>query len=164
MTLIELAVVVIVLGTLMSIAVAAMFRARMSANEGAAISGLRTIGRAQFQYQSTCGNGLYAATLVVLGTNPGTVTEPYLPGDLGSELTPTRAGYVFGLGAGSGGAVGPNDCNGTPTVSSYYSSARPSDGQTGRRSFATTQAGPIWEVPGLAPPAEPFGAPARMVQ
>ena len=164
MTLIELAVVIAVMGTLLSIAIGAVFRARMAANEGSALAGLRTINTAQFQYQSSCGAGLYAESLLVLGTKPSGEAEAFLNGALGDEISPTRSGYVFTLGMGQGGAPGTDDCNGTPTISRYYASAAPASAQTGNRSFATNQAGTLWEDLNPVPPTEPFGPPAQLAK
>jgi prepilin-type N-terminal cleavage/methylation domain-containing protein len=162
MTLIELAIVVIVLGILLSLAVATVFRARMAANEGSALAALRTINTAQFQYQSSCGSGLYASSLTVLGTKPAGETQAFLNADLGSAVSPTRSGYTFRLGMGSGGAAGINDCNGTPTLSRYYAAAAPASPQSGNRSFATNQTGALWEALNPMPPTEPFGPPAEL--
>ena len=163
MTLIELAIVVIVLGILMTLAVTTLFRARMSANEGAAIAALRAINTAQFQYQSSCGNGLYAASLSVLGRPGGGESQAYLVGELGASDAPSQSGYTFAVRDGEGAAPGPNDCNGAPTRTRYYASAAPTDG-AGTRAFATNQSGALWQLPGNAPPAEPFAAPAQLVE
>ena len=161
MTLIELAIVIIVLGVLLTLATAAVLRARLAANEGSAIAGLRTVNTAQFQYQATCGNGLYAASSGVLSRIPPGHSQAYLPAELGG-VEPVRSGYVYGVKMGSGGVPGPNDCGGTPTVTAYLATARPADPGAGTRSFATTTQGTVWEVAGPTPPAQPFGPPARL--
>ena len=163
-TLIELAIVVIVLGILMSLAVAALFRARMSANEGRAVASLRTINTAQFQYQSACGNGLYAQSLLVLGTKPAGETQAFLGTDLGLDATPTLSGYTFTLGPGTGAAASTPDCNGTPTISSYYATAAPAEPDEGTRAFATNHLGTLWQAVTGTPPAEPFGPPSTIVE
>ena len=163
MTLVELAVVIVVLGILLAVATAAVFRARMAANEGSAIAGLRTVNTAQFQYQSSCGGGLYAASPAILSRIPPGETEGYLPADLGSAVSPVRSGYIYTVAIGNGGVAGPPDCGGTATVSRYVATARPADEGTGSRSFATTHQGTVWEIAGATPPVEPFGAPARIV-
>jgi prepilin-type N-terminal cleavage/methylation domain-containing protein len=162
-TLIELAIVVIVLGILMSLAVAAVFRARMSANEGSAIAALRTINTAQFQYQSGCGSGLYAGSLAILGTPAKGESQPLLPGDLGGADTPTRSGYTFNMRMGAGGAATTPDCMGRPTVSRYYVSAVPEEPTTGTRSFATSHIGTLWQTTTTTAPTEPFGPPSLVV-
>jgi prepilin-type N-terminal cleavage/methylation domain-containing protein len=164
MTLIELSIAIVVLGIIMSIAVAALFRARISANEGAAIAALRTVNTAQFQYQASCGQGLYAQSLAVLGRPAAGETEGFIPGELGNAVTSTRSGYTFTVGIGAGGAASTPDCNGTATVSRYYATAVPAEPDTGTRAFATSQAGEIWQAMGVAAPAEPFGPPATIVE
>src|SRR5687768_15968594 len=112
----------IVLGVLMSIAIAAVFRARLTASEASAVDGLRSINTAQFQYQASCGGGLYASTLLVLGRPPVGVNEAFLPGTLGSAVAPQHNGYEFTMGAGQGGGVAGMDCNGEMTLNRYYAS------------------------------------------
>lgn len=163
MTLIELAIVVIVMGILLVIALTTVLRARVSANEGSAIAALRTINTAQFQYQATCGNGLYADSFVILSARAPGETEGLLVGDLAVGPTPTRSGYTFAMGDGAGGAVGPADCNGNPTQTRYYVSATPDDG-AGTRAFATNHTGTLWQALGAIPPPEPFAAPSHVVE
>jgi prepilin-type N-terminal cleavage/methylation domain-containing protein len=165
MTLIELSVAIVILGIIMSLAVGALLRARLAANEGSAIAGLRAISRAQFQYQTSCGNGLYARSLTVLGTKPAGESEAFLPGDLGTADTPTRSGYTYSMSTGAGGAAGTNDCNGVPTLTRYYAAAVPAEpGSTGTRGFATSDEGTLWQSLDTTAPTQPFGPPAAIVQ
>jgi prepilin-type N-terminal cleavage/methylation domain-containing protein len=165
MTLIELSVVLVILGILLMIGIATLLRARTSANESAAINALRTINTAQFQYNSGCGRGDYAASLVILGTKPPGNKQGYLSEDLGASDNPVRSGYRFNVRRGVEGTGGFLDCNGTATETTYYAVAIPMVlGQTGTRAFATNQKGSIWQLPGAVPPVEPFGPPAQLVQ
>ena len=60
---------------------------------------------------------------------------------------------------GAGAAAGPNDCNGTATNVTYYTTARPTSfASTGNRSFASNQAGAIWQNVAATAPPEPFVA------
>lgn len=162
---VELAIVIVILGVLLTTAVASLLRARTASNESAAIANLRTISSAQFAYASACGSGNYATSLIVLGAKPPGNSQGYLSDDLGSAITPTRNGYTFNVGPGGGGAAAPNDCNGIATQTRYYASAVPAVlGTTGNRAFATNQVGAIWGVNGAAAPTEPFGAPATPAQ
>ena len=69
--------------------------------------------------------------------------------DLGSSAAPQKSGYNFTLGAGAGSAAGPNDCNGTATITAYYATAVPQTvGTTGTRSFAVNAGNTIWQVTG----------------
>ena len=164
-TLIELLIVVAIISILAAIAVPGLLRARMTGNETSAITSLRVTTSSQVAYSAVCGNGAYAATFVVLGTGPVPGTEGFISADLGSSATPQKSGFNFTLGAGAGSAVGPNDCNGTATITAYYATAVPmTNGTTGTRSFAVNVGNAIWQVTGAAAPGEPFGAPATPIQ
>src|SRR6187399_809481 len=79
-SLIELLIVVVIIGIIAAIAIPNLLAARRSANEGSAVSAMRTLHGAQMTYSSTYGNGAYAgavgagtgAALTELGT-PGLV-------------------------------------------------------------------------------------------
>ena len=164
-TLIELLIVVAIIGIIAAIAVPGLLRARMSGNETSAIGGLRATNTAEVSYSSACGNGAYATAFLTLGTPPMGGTQAFLSEDLASMaagVTPQKSGYTYTLAAGNNGAQGPNDCNGTPTDVTFYSTAVPSSpASTGNRAFATSQAGAIWQDvanAGAAAPTEPFMA------
>lgn len=59
-SLIELLIVVVIIGIIAAIAIPNLLAARRSANEGSAISSLRTLHGAQATYQATSGNGNFA--------------------------------------------------------------------------------------------------------
>ena len=59
-SLIELLIVVVIIGIIAAIAIPNLLAARRSANEGSAISSLRTLHGAQMTYQATAGAGQYA--------------------------------------------------------------------------------------------------------
>jgi type IV pilus assembly protein PilA len=164
-TLIELLIVVAVVSIIAAIAIPGLLRARMTGNETSAITSLRVTTSSQVAYAAVCGMGAYAATYVVLGTGPVPGTDGFISDDLGSVPTPQKTGYNFNLVPGAGSAVGPNDCNGTGTITAYYATAVPMTmGTTGTRSFAVTAGGAIWQLIGAAAPGEPFGAPATPIQ
>ena len=126
---------------------------------------MRSINTAQFQYNSGCGRGNYAASLVILGTKPPGNKQGYLSEDLGASATPQLSGYRFNISRGDEGLQGPADCNGSPTETTYYAVATPTVlGQTGSRAFATSQKGSIWQATGAVPPPEPFGPPSQLAQ
>ena len=93
-SLIELLIVVVIIGIIAAIAIPNLLAARRAANEGSAISALRTLHGAQMTYQSTYGNGNYAGDgtwglsgFAALGT----------PALIDSTLaTGTKSGYNFG--------------------------------------------------------------------
>ena len=66
-SLIELLIVVVIIGIIAAIAIPNLLAARRSANEGSAISALRTLHGAQMTYASTYGNGNYAGTAAAVG-------------------------------------------------------------------------------------------------
>src|SRR5262249_55595524 len=86
-SLIELLIVVVIIGIIAAIAIPNLLAARRSANEGSAISSLRTLHGAEMTYSSTYGNGNYG-TLAQLGTT-GLVDSVL------GVATPTKSGYTF---------------------------------------------------------------------
>ena len=85
-SLIELLIVVVIIGIIAAIAIPNLLAARRSANEGSAVSAMRTLHGAEMTYSSTYGAGNYADTLAKLAT-PGLVDSV-----LGSG---TKSGYTF---------------------------------------------------------------------
>ena len=68
-SLIELLIVVVVIGIIAAIAVPNLLASRRAANEGSAVSLMRTMHSANLSYQNANGNGKFAASLAtVLGT------------------------------------------------------------------------------------------------
>src|SRR5438105_3856959 len=67
-SLIELLIVVVIIGIIAAIAIPNLLASRRSANEGSAISALRTLHGAQMTYASTYGNGDYAGAAGTSGT------------------------------------------------------------------------------------------------
>ncbi len=164
-TLIELLIVVAIISIIAAIAVPGLLRSRMTANETSALASLQAINKAEILYATACGNGGFAVSIPVLGTPAPGTTEAFLPADLTQTAAPQKSGYNFTLGPGAGAGTGPNDCNGTPTQTSYYATAVPQTfGTTGARSFSTNAGQTIWQVPAAAAPTEPFGAPAAPIQ
>jgi len=156
-TLIELLIVVAIIGIIAAIAVPGLIRARMSGNEASTIGSMRAVNTAQVSYSTTCANGSYAVLFATLGVPPPGGATAFLSLELTTAVTPSKSGFVYTLGAGLGGAAGLNDCNGTATNVTYYLTATPlSFSSTGNRSFATSQAGAIWQNQGVAAPTEPF--------
>ncbi len=65
-SLIELLIVVVIIGIIAAIAIPNLLAARRSANEGSAISSLRTLHGAQMTYNATSGNGDFAPAMTDL--------------------------------------------------------------------------------------------------
>ena len=91
-SLIELLIVVVVIGIIAAIAIPNLLAARRSANEGSAVSALRSYHSAQATYQATTGNGNYAG--VPFTTNAFTVLAgaSLIDAQLGSG---SKSGYIF---------------------------------------------------------------------
>src|SRR5205085_6269413 len=93
-SLIELLIVVVIIGIIAAIAIPNLLAARRSANEGSAISSLRTLHGAQMTYASTYGNGNYAGATTFGTTGLAALNTPGLIDNvLGSG---TKSGYSFG--------------------------------------------------------------------
>ena len=127
-SLVELLVVVAVIGIIAAIAIPNLLASRRAANEGAALSAMRTIHSAQVTYLNTAGSGDYG-TLAALGT------EGLVDSNLGSG---TRSGYTFDCPAG-------NITGGPPPT--YFATAVPTStapiARTGHRSFTITDDGRV---------------------
>src|SRR5689334_4874474 len=92
-SLIELLIVVVIIGIIAAIAIPNLLAARRSANEGAAVSALRTIHGANATYQATTGNGNYAPNGSGSGKGLDQLNKSNLvDSQLGSG---TKSGYAF---------------------------------------------------------------------
>jgi len=165
LTLLELLVVVAVVLIIAALAAPRLLRARTAANETSAIAAMRAISTAEDMYAKECGQGGFAASLQTLGIAPPGTSAPFLSANLTGSPNPQSDGYTFTIAAGNGSTPGPNDCNGTATISTYYVTAVPLTlGTTGTRSFASNPAHTIWQLTGANAPTEPFAAPATPIQ
>jgi prepilin-type N-terminal cleavage/methylation domain-containing protein len=118
-TLIELLIVVAIIGIIAAIAIPNLLSAKKSANEGAAISNLRTLATCEAQYQNTYGvyiglSGLQAANLI--------------DEKLGSGA---KQGYAYTYASSDGGQF------------TFSFTANPSSTSTGTRYFFVDQTGVI---------------------
>ena len=85
-SLIELLIVVVVIAIIAAIAIPNLLAARKSANEGSAVSSLRTLYGANVTYSSTTGGGDFALAIADLGTS--NLIDPAL-------ATSFKSGYDF---------------------------------------------------------------------
>ena len=93
-SLIELLIVVVIINIIAAIAIPNLLAARRSANEGSAVSAMRTLHGAQMTYASTYGNGNYAGALTTPdGTALSALGTPALVDAV--LATGTKSGYVF---------------------------------------------------------------------
>ena len=148
-TLIELLIVLAIIGIIAAIAIPGLLRARIAANESSAIASLRVVNNAQQVYFSSCGNGSYASTLMILGDAPAG-SSPFISPDLGAAVSVDKSGYRITMARGSEAtAAALNGCNPTGVAAalftSYYVSNTPlATGVTGRRFFWTNSLGTIY--------------------
>jgi type IV pilus assembly protein PilA len=148
-TLIELLIVVAMIAVLATIAFPILLRARIAANEGAAVASLRTIHSAQASYASTCGAGGYAQTLEDLAKTPpaslvGFIQEPYTSNGVKQQ------GYEASIMAADGATTlldAARTCNGSAAdaMTGFVAERHPiSVGETGQRSVAIDTQGTMY--------------------
>jgi type IV pilus assembly protein PilA len=136
-SLIELIIVLLIIGIIAAIAIPNILTARRSANEGAAISTLRTLHGAQLTYKTTTGAGNYAGTPSPTGDTAGLVllnTEGIIDDVM---ATGTKSNYKF---------VGAVTVNGTAPATFFFSANPLSPAgamRSGTRRYAITQQGVI---------------------
>lgn len=132
-SLIELLIVVVIIGIIAAIAIPNLLAARRSANEGSAISSLRTLHGAEVTYASSTGAGNYATLSLLSSANLvdnvlGCATEPCV-----------KSGYKFTSGK-TDAATGTSAVYGakaTPVTTAGVT-------QTGTRDFGVATEGVIY--------------------
>ncbi len=137
-SLIELLIVVVIIGIIAAIAIPNLLASRRSANEGSAISSMRTLHGAQLTYQASFGNGQFAGgtafsnvALSDLGTPGAMILDNTLD-------TGVKSGYTF-LGirvAGTTSVPAQFAFTAVPTTTSGVT-------QTGARRFGVATEGVI---------------------
>ncbi|MEQ1575437.1 MAG: prepilin-type N-terminal cleavage/methylation domain-containing protein [Vicinamibacterales bacterium] len=150
-TLIELLIVVAIIGIIAAIAVPGLLRARQSGNEASAIGSMRAVSSAEATYAASCGGGGYATTLAALALAPSGGIAFISPDLATADVAPGKSGYLVTVAVGVGGTdvmTGATTCNNaaTPSQTHFHATAVPiTVGTTGQRSFATNQAGSIFQ-------------------
>ena len=125
-TLIELMIVVAIIAIIAAIAIPNLLNAKMSGNEAAAVSGLRTLSTVTEQYRNR--NAEYPAEL---GDLDGTVS--YIDSTFAAADTTAKSGYIFTLVGTPTAAPTAWTCTATPVTW----------GSDGARSFFVDQSGVI---------------------
>lgn len=128
-SLIELLIVVVIIGIIAAIAIPNLLASRRAANEGSAISSLRTYHGAQLTYQGTTGGGNYAGEDGVTNAFNVLYQEHLLDESLGSGI---KSGYSF-VGYGFPAS------NGNPAT--FYGAAVPTSSPNALPLFAFVQGG-----------------------
>jgi prepilin-type N-terminal cleavage/methylation domain-containing protein len=124
-TLIELMVVLAIIGILLAIAFSEYRGIQARANDASALSSLRSIAAAQWQFALLCGNMKYASTLPALATPVPSTGQGFLSPDLTSSTEPfEKSGYVFQMAA-KPIDTGVPACNGTVPADGYAATADP---------------------------------------
>jgi len=143
-SLIELLIVVSIILIIAAIALPNFMRSRMTANETAAVTNLRTIITAHVAYISTYSNG-YAPNLAALdGVGPPTCNSSGYIDDV--LATGQKTGYNYGLNPGIPVTTVPPGC--AAGVVNFMVTATPTVvGTTGQRSFCSLENGLIRQEP-----------------
>ncbi|MBA3949101.1 MAG: type II secretion system protein [Acidobacteria bacterium] len=110
-TLIDVLFTLALIGTLSTIAMPGMLRARSQASTAGAIGTLRVINSGQLSYAITCGSGFYAPSLPTLGAAPAGTTHAFVPPDIGAAATIHRNNYRIQM-TGTPITAAPASCNG----------------------------------------------------
>ena len=142
-SLIELLIVVVIIGIIAAIAIPNLLAARRSANEGSAVSALRTLHGANATYQSSVGNGNFAGPTGSAGLT--TLKDQQLIDDV-------LAGAVDAANAKSGYWLTYTEADkGTGTPSTFDVLSQPASASgftaTGTRYFMISEAGVIYSGP-----------------
>jgi type IV pilus assembly protein PilA len=110
-TLVDMLFVVALIGTLSTLAIPSLMRARGAAQAASALGTLRVINSGQLSFAISCGLGFYAPDLPTLGVKPPAANEAFLPTELTAAATFIKSGYNFSL-AGTPFTGAPPSCNG----------------------------------------------------
>ena len=155
-TLIELLIVVAIIGIIAAIAIPSLIRARVSANESAAISDLRTVHSAQTAYAGT-NSGYYERDFTCMSRHGGCIpgapaTSPtYL--DKVIALLQPKSGYARAtIEFGPAPPITP-DISPSSVTSFVYAATPVSQGATGVRGFGIDSSGRLCYTPDGVPPA-----------
>ncbi|MEO8650393.1 MAG: prepilin-type N-terminal cleavage/methylation domain-containing protein [Acidobacteriota bacterium] len=145
-SLIELLIVVVIIGIIAAIAIPNLLAARRSANEGSAISSLRTLHGAQMTFAATTGAGNFAGATGAADKTGLTRLGP--DGNGSANSGPSLIDSVLAAGVKSNyDFVGGRTALAANAPATFFFSGAPSSGtgltQTGTRNFGVSTDGVI---------------------
>ena len=153
-SLIELLIVVAIILIIAAIAIPNLLRARIAANEGAAVSCLRTVSTAQFTYNNSYPTVGYAGALADLGPATAAGCGAAGPSQANACLIDWALAQSFAggvTGAKSGYTFGSTGIAASGINSSFVTGASPqSYNISGVRNFCATEDGVIRFNPGAS--------------
>jgi prepilin-type N-terminal cleavage/methylation domain-containing protein len=123
-TLVELMIVLAIVGVLMAVAFTEYRGMQARGNDTSALSSLRSIAAAQWQFALTCGNMKYATTLPALAQPVPSTGQGFLSPDLTQAESFEKSGYIFHMTAKPLDGARPA-CNGAATAEGYAATADP---------------------------------------
>ena len=131
-SLIELLIVVVIIGIIAAIAIPNLLAARRAANEGSAISTLRTVHGAEVTYQTTAGSGSFGDLAALKGAE-------LIDNTVATSATGTaKSGYKFTAVPGAATTTAPASFSAVGTPSSATGVTK-----TGTRDFGISTDGVI---------------------
>ena len=136
-SLIELLIVVVIIGIIAAIAIPNLLASRRSANEGSAISALRTLHGAEVTYQSTSGAGNFGNLAALAGAG---LVDSVLQN--ATSAANAKSGYVYAetITGATGGNPSLFDFKATPVTHTGASAFA----STGSRSFLIAETGVVY--------------------
>jgi type IV pilus assembly protein PilA len=140
-SLIELLIVVAIILIIAAIAIPNLLRARIAANESAAVSAIRTINTAEIAYSTSFPTKGYSDTLAALGGTPAACAAPAVANAClidnvlaAATATPGKSGYKFAVTPVATGTIN----------TAYTVGASPLNyNQSGVRNFCSNEDGVI---------------------
>lgn len=151
-SLIELLIVIVIIGIVAAIAIPNLLSARRAANEGSAVSTLRTLYSANLSYAASVGSGSYAGDAATVGTS-----------SLNDLAAASLIDRVLGLGEKSGFSfIGDRTDSTSAAPQTFYFAANPSNTSgilsTGGKRFGVATDGVLKSDATAANLATPFDA------
>ena len=133
-SLIELLIVVVIIGIIAAIAIPNLLASRRVANEGSAVSALRTLHGVSVSYQNTIGAGQFAPSLAAL-SNAGLVDSGLTSA---IDASTAKSGFYFTYVTSAAGTKPSTfDVTALPAASSGIAA-------TGTRTFLISESGVIY--------------------